>query len=404
MRSIIKIFRAIWRVLLSVGFFVVLAIAVTSFSAIYDFAEPAPFSGEDIYNPYANFDPNTEWKRTSLHTHTRVEGPPNECDFTAAQTVDKYHNFGYDIVGISNHNEITPNPDPKQDIGIYEHGYNLRNFHKLVIGTERVNRFDALYPISASQAQYQLDMLAEDCEILELNHPSRSALLDRAHLSKIGGYDIMELSGITAYLENKHWDWALSAGRYSFALLNDDLHYPDRSSRFAVRCSYLGAKECTSKEILATLKSGLFYSVRVPDYGNGDWEVKRSQNQSLPTIENIGLQGDTIYLKLSHAPEQIRVIGQDHRLLMRATGCDSMAYRMRECDPYARFVVSYPDSLIIMTNAFARYDKATMTSPADREFYTRNNLATVLYNIVVVAVIAIILVTYINIVRRWRTK
>jgi hypothetical protein len=247
-------------------------------------------------------------------------------------------------------------------------------------------------------------MLADECEILELNHPSRSALLDRAHLSKICGYDIMELSGITAYLQNKHWDWALSAGRYSFALLNDDLHYPDRSSRFAVRCSYLGAKECTSKEILATLKSGLFYSVRVPDYGNGNWEVKRSQNQSLPTIENIGLQGDTIYLKLSHTPEQIRVIGQDHRLLMRATGCDSMAYRMCESDPYARFVVSYPDSLIIMTNAFARYDKATMTSPADRELYTINNLATVLYNIVVVAVIAIIIVTYINIARRWRTK
>lgn len=400
----IKIIKSCWRVFLSLIFVILLAIAATSFSTIYNFTPIAPFSGADIFNPYADFDPNIEWKRTSLHTHTRVDGPLNECAFTAEETVSKYRDFGYDIVGISNHNEITPHPDSKQDIGIYEHGYNLRNFHKLVIGTERVNRFDALYPISASQAQYQLDMLATECRILQLNHPSRSALLDSARLTKIGGYDIMELSGFNAYLENKHWDWALSAGRYSFALLNDDLHYPDRSNKFALRCSYLNAKECSSEEIISTLKSGCFYSVRVPDYGNGNWAVKLENNRDIPTIENIGVEEDVIYMKLSKIPEQIRVIGENHTLLTRVVDSDTISYRMRACDPYARIVVSYPDSLIIMTNAFARYDKAMMASPADREFHKTNILATVLYNIVVVAVIAIILAIYIKIVRRWRTK
>ena len=401
---LVKIIKVCWRVLVSLIFIILLAIAATSFSTIYRFAPAVPFSGEDIFNPYADFDPNIEWKRTSLHTHTRVDGPLNECDFTAEETVNKYLDFGYDIIGISNHNEITPNPDSKQDIGIYEHGYNLRNFHKLVIGTKHVNRFDALYPISASQAQYQLDMLSDECRVLQLNHPSRSALLDSARLTKIGGYDIMELSGFNAYLENKHWDWALSAGRYSFALLNDDLHYPDRSNKFALRCSYLNAKECSSEEIISTLKSGCFYSVRIPDYGNGDWEVKRERNHTLPTIENIGLEEDVIYMKLSDTPEQIRVIGENHTLLARVIESDTISYRMRACDPYARIVVSYPDSLIIMTNAFARYDKTSMASPADREFHKTNMLATVFYNIAVVAVIAIILAIYIKIVRRWRTK
>ena len=404
MRRTTKIFMAIWRVLLSVVFVALLAIAATSFSAIYDFYPATPFDGEDIFNPYSNFDPSIEWKRASLHTHTRVDGPLNECDFTAEETFNKYSDFGYDIVGISNHNEITPHPDTKQDIGIYEHGYNLRNFHKLVIGTESVNHFDALYPISASQAQYQLNMLSNECDVLQLNHPSRSALLDSACLTKIGGYNIMELSGFNAYLENKHWDWALSAGRYSFALLNDDLHYPDRSNKFALRCSYLGAKETTSDEIIATLKSGCFYSVRIPDYGNGDWEIKRTKNQSIPTIKNIGLQGDVIYMKLSETPEQIRVIGENHTLLARVINSDTISYRMRACDPYARIVASYPDSLIIMTNAFARYDKATMSSPADREFHKKDNIATALYNIVVVGVIGVILAIYISIIRRWRTK
>lgn len=404
MSIITKIFRATWRIVVSILFVAILAIAVTSFYAIYRFSPATPFAGEDIFNPYSTFDPTIEWKRTSLHTHTRVDGILNECDFTAEETLNKYLDYGYDIVGISNHNKITPHPDSKQDIGIYEHGYNMRNFHKLVIGTKRVNRFDALYPISASQAQYQLDMLASECNVLQLNHPSRSALMDSARLTKIGGYDIMELSGFNAYLENKHWDWALSAGRYSFALLNDDLHHPDRSNKFALRCSYLGAKEATSEEIVSTLKSGNFYSVRIPNYGNGDWTIKLEKNQSIPIIKNIGLQDDVIYLKLSETPEQIRVIGENHTLLARVIESDTISYRMRACDPYARIVASYPDSLIIMTNAFARYDKATMASPADREFHKINTLATVLYNIVVVVVIVSILAIYIKIIRRWRTK
>lgn len=402
MRLVPNIFKWLYRCIVSLVWLVVVAILVTSFSRCYDFAPAEPFSGDDIFNPYADFDPDMEWKRTSLHTHTKVEGPLNECDHTTLEAWQRYQEFGYDIVGISNHNEITPHPVAEQDIRIYEHGYNLRNFHKLVIGTEQVNHFDALYPISTSQAQWQLDMLSKECEVLQLNHPSRSSLLDSAVLTRIAGYDIMELSGFNSFLENKHWDWALSAGRYSFALLNDDLHYLNRSSRFAVRCSMLGAKECSKQEIIATLRSGCFYSMRVPDYGGGDWSFKCQKNRELPEIENIGIVGDTIYMKLSAPAEQIRVIGQDHTLLWRQVASDSVAYRMKERDSYARFVASYPDSLIIMTNPFARYDSRVMSSPANRELYTPNKLTTAIYNIAIALLIAVVLLSYIKITKRWR--
>lgn len=404
MRVFNSILKWFWRATLSLVVIVIVAILATSVSQVYNFAPAEPFSGDDIFNPYADFAPDMEWKRASLHTHTKVEGLLNECDFSAEEVWKKYRDFGYDIVGISNHNEITPHPDQEQDIRIYEHGYNLRNFHKLVVGAKRVNRFDALYPIFASQAQWQLERLARESVVLQLNHPSRSALLDSAKLVQIAGYDIMELSGYNAYLENKHWDWALSAGRYSFALLNDDLHYPDRSGRFAVRCSFIGANSCKTEDIVDALQSGCFYSVRVPDYGDGDWCVKRERNMSLPQITNIGLRGDTIYIKLSETAEQIRVIGQNHTLLSRAMGCDSMAYRIGSADSYARFVVSYPDSLIIMTNAFARYDADSESSPADRVYYTPNRLATVGYNLVVVALLGLVIWFYVVIVKRWRVR
>ena len=57
-----------------------LAVFVTSVSPIYDFGEPKPFSGPDIFNPYRDGgDSAFCWKRANFHTHTRVKGILNEC-------------------------------------------------------------------------------------------------------------------------------------------------------------------------------------------------------------------------------------------------------------------------------------------------------------------------------------
>ena len=107
-------------------------------------------------------------------------------------------------------------------------------------------------------------------------------------------------------------------------------------------------------------------------------------------------------MKLSAPAEQIRVIGQDHTLLSRVAHSDSIAYIMQCNDAYARFVASYPDSLIIMSNPFARYDSSRASSPADRSYYVPNIPATVGYNLVVVLLIGGLIFCYVNIVKRWR--
>ena len=82
-------------------------IVATSVSLVYDFAKPQPFSGPDVYNPYRNVDTTLGWKRAALHTHSRVDGVFNECDFTPQQIVDRYYELGYEVVHFSNHNEQT---------------------------------------------------------------------------------------------------------------------------------------------------------------------------------------------------------------------------------------------------------------------------------------------------------
>lgn len=235
-----------------------LAVFVTSVSPIYDFAEPRPFSGPDIFNPYRDGgDSAFCWKRANFHTHTRVKGILNECEHWPDETDAAYRKFGYDIVTFSNHNELTVHPyDPLLQVNVYEHGYNLFKYHKLVFGCSDVNLFDHLVPLFASQKQFQLDLLGKESDFIQMNHPLRTIGTSEDHMRKLGGYRIMELDSGKSK-ENEYWDWALSAGHYSFGLANDDLHFPDRSSAIAVRCNFLCCPSARYEDIRKTLLGGV---------------------------------------------------------------------------------------------------------------------------------------------------
>ena len=46
--------------------------------------------------------------------------------------------------------------------------------------------------------------------------------------------------------------------------------------------------------------------MRVPDYGNGDWDIKYEKNRSLPYVTEIGLRDSTIFLGLSETADSIK--------------------------------------------------------------------------------------------------
>ena len=383
MKVIVKTLKCIVSLILVA----LLAIVATSVSLVYNFAEPKPFSGEDIFNPYLNFDSTVGWSRANFHTHTRVEGLLNECEYTPQQTIDAYAPYGYDIITLSNHNEITPHP--ASDSRVYEHGYNIAKFHKLVFGAEKVWGFDNLFPMFPFQKQFQIDMLAKQSDFVVLNHPLRTHTMTKGQLAKIGGYRIIELdSGKST--ENEYWDAALSAGRYSFGIANDDLHYPDRSYAIAARSNMLCTQGVEYKDIRRTLLDGCFYAMRTPDYGSGDWEVKAEKNNDIPKISNIGLtdRGE-IYLKLSEAADSIMVTGQNHATLAIVNNADSLGYAMLPADSYGRFTAYFADGEVIYTNPFARYNAAEAESPF-AIMYDVNMTLTILYNIAVVALAILI--------------
>lgn len=397
-----KIVKLITKILALILNGAVIIVLLLFFSPIYDFPESKPFEGPDVFDPYRNFDSSIGWKRANFHTHTRVKGLLNECPQWPDYVGEKYRKLGYDIVTYSNHNEITEHPtDPALQVNVYEQGYNAFKFHKLVFGSKGVIHWDNLFPFLASNKQFQIDYLHDSADFIQFNHPARTRTINKDQMEKLEGYEIIELdSGKTT--ENEYWDWALSAGHYSFGLANDDLHYPDKSGRIAIRCNFVNARSGKYEDLKECLLDGAYYSMRVPDYGEGDWEEKYHRNQHLPSIDKIGLlPGDTIFAKVSDIADSIKIFGQDHGVLMKVDNTDSIKYGFRPEDRYARLTIYFPEGEVIYSNPFARYDASKSKTPAREVSHTVNWPLTILYQLVLMIAIGLGIWSFIKLLK-WR--
>ena len=397
-----KLLHILYTAVASLLLLLLMAVWATSVSPIYSFREPRPFRGPDIFNPYAALDTAQGWKRANFHTHTRVKGPfpPNECEAWPQETYDTYRKLGYDIVTFSHHNELPTHPfDPSLQVNVYEQGYSPFKFHKLVFGSAGVIHWDPLLPVLTSQMQFELDYLGKGSDFIQMNHPYRTIGLTEVDMKALSGYEIMELDTHVS-TQNEYWDQALSAGHYSFGLANDDLHHARSARHIAIRCNFLCTPSARYEDLKNTLLGGCYYAMRVPNYGDGDWEEKIERNHKLPKICTIGLEGSKIFMTLSQKADSIRVNGQDHATLLLARDTDRVEYTLGADEPFARMTAYFPGGEVIYTNPFARYDASVSASPMDNTPQRVNWVLTVLYNLLVLALMAVTLYLFVRLYRK----
>lgn len=363
-------------------------LCLSGVSPIYDFGEAAAFSGPDIFDPYASFDPELSWKKANFHTHTRVKGPLNECPYWPDEVVEDYSALGYDIVALSNHNALTEPVGQKACVPVYEHGYGLCKYHKNVFGPSRVRYFDHLLPVLASQKQWQLDYLHADADLLQMNHPFRTWFTNERDMARLTGYEIMELdSGVST--EQEYWDWALSAGQYSFGLANDDNHDSKDPRKIALRANFLNLDSTDYASVLDCLRGGCWYAMRLPEAWN--IEAKLAADSTMAKIEDIGVRDGHIYMRLTRQADSVKLFGQGHKLLDRYTDCCVLWYLLPQDEPYVRITAYFPDASVIYTNPFARYDKNKAPSPFRVKEHKVNIWLTVLWNALLLCITALLL-------------
>lgn len=360
---------------------ILLIATLSEFSPIYNFEQPRPFSGPDIYDPYATVDTTWGWKRANFHTHTRVDNILNECPEYPDVVYADYMKLGYDILTFSNHNLLTGHPvDSALQVNVYEHGINLFKLHKLVFEPTRMILHDPLIPFLPSQKQFEYDYLSRNADFICMNHPDRTNMMTPRSMRLLTGYRLMEAdSGPSTELER--WDEALSAGHYSHCITDDDCHDSGNHRKIGIRCSWQNAPDATWPSLRDALISGRFYSMRVPDFGDGDWEEKYRRNAELPRVAAIGASGDTLRMELSEPAEWIKAVGQGHETLDSLSSACSLTHIMSPDEPYVRFTAHFADGVYIYSNAFARYDSSCSDSPFEVAPHSVNIPLTILFNL-----------------------
>lgn len=372
---------------------IILSLAtLTNLSPIYDFEKGQPFSGPDIYNPYSCLDTTLGWTRANLHTHTHARKWINECELYPEDVRAYYQRLGYGLVAFSNHMEITDDPrDTTGQIRVYEHGYNFAKHHNLVFGARKENYFDLMLPVTVSQKQFKMDMLLRDADFIFFNHPDRTHFTGESDMALLSGYRLLEADCGTSEKDSfcYKWDCALSNGHYVPSAISDDLHKPRQTKKIARRCTFLNCAGTSYTQVKDCLLKGNFYSAHIPDFGDGDWDIKIEANHKLPAVRSIGLSGGSeAYMELSSPASVIQVIGQNGQILETLPEASAVSYSFKDSDSYIRFVARYSDGTVLMSNPFARWKSgATSSGTPYRDFdHPVNWIVTLIFNLTVLVV------------------
>ena len=377
-------------------------LTLTEFSPVYDFRQEE-FSGKDIFNPYAGLDSASGWHKACIHTHTRVKGPLNECPCWPDEVIGRYRAFRYDVTALTNHNLLTVQPlDSSLSRNFYEHGWNIAKVHYNVFGCGKVRLFDHFLPVSVSQRQHLINMLAEDGSIVQFNHPLRTINIPalKSIMRNLEGYRLIEMDRWKDPTQ-AFWDEALSHGRYSFCTANDDNHDPYNMVSFANCCEFFNCRIVSSGDLGRELDEGCFYAAIIPDCTDKGWDAKGHFHSNLPYVKDIGARGDTLFIRLSEPAESIETFGKGHTVLARAEDSPTLEYILGAGEPYARFSATFHNGMHIYCNPFARFDRTESQPTPFKPFAGTVDIPlTVAFNLAVLAVAALFLLIAVKLFRR----
>ena len=346
----------------------------------YSFKEPKPFSGEYLYNPYQDMNPD-QWKKYHFHCHSRKYfGLTNGRKSTETAIDSVYQALCYDHYGISDYMSINPHNADKQDyIPAYEHGYGLfRKTHQICIGAESVYWPDFLFMQNLNMKQHTLNKLGE-----------RSRFVMPAHASFTTGYKVNDMVLLSNYrlLEVlnpygnafEHWDMALSNGHRVYALGDDDTHNITDHSEVCHNLTMVNAQNLDAESAYEALDKGLCYAVEFDNWYHFPMtlEEKVKQVKALPHLTRAELVGDTLFVATSaNKMQEVKFIGQDGKVLKTEEAVATAYYVIQPEDHYVRTVINVNGLQHFYLNPVTRHPTP---EPIDQRLDVVNKAQTYLY-------------------------
>jgi len=339
MKRIIK--NSLLILLTLIGIVIVHALVRYATCPIYQFPEPKPFSGNTWFNPYQ--DMNSNWFKANFQVQSLSWLGATDGRNRTEEVVERYKNLNYDIITISDYQYI--NHMKGLDISfipVYEHGYNMKKRHQVVIGANRVLWHEYMFWQNRHHKQNILNLLHEDNSFVAIAHPRFMNGYESGDMKKLTNYDAIEV--LNHYRKSVAlWDEALSAGRAVWLIGDDDSHNVHDPNQTGVCWTMINSKTAAEKDVIAALKNGQMYGVQ------GRNAVNDNDLISATVSEN------TYRLQLKNPAKQIRFIGQDGKLLSIAENQNDAEFNLAQNHTYIRVEIENPSSTMYLNPIFRNH-------------------------------------------------
>lgn len=320
----------------------------------YDFPEGKPFTGDFLHNPYHNL-PDSAYK-ANFHAHTKAWNEVTNGHSTEAEMYEGYRAMGYTSVGISNYHKISDYAKDKPGhvyIPVYEHGWNMMKAHYLPLDAKEVSFFDFPLLQAPSHRQSVINTISETGAIVCFAHPKFTFLESMGDMEYVVNYEFTEV--LNHYrVSDEQWDMALSAGRLTWVMGNDDTHDLVNEPTYLI-WNHIHAKEKTKEGLLNAMQSGQSYGIKSFDT-KCDVQLKSLELTDEKTFEVI----------FSDTVNKIDFVGQNGEIKKVDASTNKSSYTFQPDDSYIR-VVAHIDTADIYLNPIVRYDGENLVRAVDME-------------------------------------
>ncbi len=340
-----------------ISFALLICFVVWGITPVYKFPESLSFSGNKFYNPYKDYD-NTHYYRANFHGHSRLGGGLTNGRANSEEDVFKaYRDLEYGFATVSNYHNITSKP-PYYDfpyVPAQEYGVNIFKTHMLLIGTKRKEYFDQPLWQGPNTIQYRINRVKPYNDIVTLAHPAFLNGIEVEYMTKLTGYDLMEVVNTFAHSVS-HWDTALSSGRPAFLLASDDTHNVFKNTDIGRNITMIPLNpETESDKLYDTLKSGAVYGITVPHtIAVLDRSEKVKVLDTHPQLLSMQVDDNTLNIKLNRMVDKIVFSADNGKVMAEYYNVSESSYNIADNNSYVRATVYFDNGSIAYFNPVIR--------------------------------------------------
>ncbi|MBN1339020.1 MAG: hypothetical protein JXA03_06845 [Bacteroidales bacterium] len=350
LRFVLKLF--LWIILAGLIYYAVLYITCP----VYRFAEPSPFRGDKLYNPYQNMNPS-HWRKANFQVQSKAWGGITDGRKNTNEEIERvYKNLGYDIIATSDYQKINYyKSDQPSFIPVYEHGYNIRKVHQVLIGSGKVLWRDFPFFQNLHNKQRTLNLLRDENDIIVIAHPNFEKGYKPKDMKYLANYDAIEaLNYFRRSFE--HWDTALSSGNFVTIIGNDDVHDISNPDEVGQYMTFINAPDVNRANVTDAIRKGNSFGVYVYRQVGETMENKIIKAAKIPRLQNVRVSGDTLLVNVSDTASKILFIGQNgiQKSMLENTASAFCVFSRQ--DTYIRAEIHFPGEVVFYLNPVCRYE------------------------------------------------